>query len=98
MERGNSGSVGMHLCIIISSFWQSSSVSLIFFCLLFLFCFQVKEPQRDLPLGIGLSLASCGSLYMAIAAVLVGIMPYDQIDPDTPMAQAFATYNLTWVK
>ncbi|CAI5469617.1 unnamed protein product, partial [Closterium sp. Yama58-4] len=59
---------------------------------------EVKHPQRDLPLGIGLSLTCCGALYMVIAAVLVGLTPFDRIDPDTPMAQAFDTYHLDWAK
>ncbi|GJP64897.1 hypothetical protein CLOP_g21837 [Closterium sp. NIES-67] len=59
---------------------------------------EVKHPQRDLPLGIGLSLTCCGALYMVLAAVLVGLTPFDRIDPDTPMAQAFQTYNLHWAK
>ncbi|CAI5460277.1 unnamed protein product [Closterium sp. Yama58-4] len=59
---------------------------------------EVKHPQRDLPLGIGLSLTCCGALYMVIAAVLVGLTPFDCIDPDTPMAQAFDTYQLDWAK
>ncbi|GJP80732.1 hypothetical protein CLOP_g10934 [Closterium sp. NIES-67] len=59
---------------------------------------EVKHPQRDLPLGIGLSLTCCGALYMVLAAVLVGLTPFDRIDPDTPMAQAFHTYHLHWAK
>ncbi|CAI5460283.1 unnamed protein product [Closterium sp. Yama58-4] len=59
---------------------------------------EVKHPQRDLPLGIGLSLTCCGALYMVIAAVLVGLTLFDRIDPDTPMAQAFDTYHLDWAK
>ncbi|KAJ7255537.1 hypothetical protein O6H91_Y415700 [Diphasiastrum complanatum] len=57
---------------------------------------EVKYPQRDLPLGIGLSLFICSSLYMAVSAVIVGIVPYQSMDPDTPMSSAFADNHLKW--
>ncbi|KAJ7567084.1 hypothetical protein O6H91_02G131700 [Diphasiastrum complanatum] len=57
---------------------------------------EVKRPQRDLPFGIGLSLFICSSLYMAVSAVIVGIVPYQSMDPDTPMSSAFADNHLQW--
>lgn len=57
---------------------------------------EVKKPQRDLPLGIGLSLLACATLYILVSIVIVGIVPYYSLDPDTPMSQAFAQFNMPW--
>ncbi|KAJ7564540.1 hypothetical protein O6H91_02G021700 [Diphasiastrum complanatum] len=57
---------------------------------------EVKCPQRDLPLGIGLALLSCSSLYMAVSAVIVGIVPYQLMDPDVPMSSAFSDNHMPW--
>eukprot|EP00249_Psilotum_nudum_P019953 c27493_g1_i1 orf=508-2535(-) len=58
---------------------------------------EVKHPQRDLPLGIGGSLLICGSLYMLVSAVIVGIIPYYEMDINTPIATAFAKYGIAWI-
>lgn len=57
---------------------------------------EVKNPQRDLPLGIGLSLFICSGLYMLVSAVIVGIVPYYSMDPDTPISSAFADHGMHW--
>lgn len=57
---------------------------------------EVKNPQRDLPLGIGLSLFICSALYMLVSAVIVGIVPYYAMNPDTPISSAFADNGLHW--
>ncbi|KAJ7568002.1 hypothetical protein O6H91_01G015300 [Diphasiastrum complanatum] len=57
---------------------------------------EVKRPQRDLPLGIGLALLICSSLYMAVSAVIVGIVPYQLMNPDTPMSSAFSDNHIPW--
>jgi cationic amino acid transporter 1 len=59
---------------------------------------EVKNPQRDLPLGIGFSLFICGSLYMLLSAVIVGLVPFNLIDPDTPMSSAFDEHGMPWAK
>lgn len=57
---------------------------------------QVKNPQRDLPLGIALALAICCLLYMAVSIVIVGLVPYFAMDPDTPISSAFAQHGMHW--
>jgi len=57
---------------------------------------EVKDPQRDLPLGIGLSLSICSGLYMLVSAVIVGIVPYYAMNPDTPISSAFADHGMHW--
>ncbi|KAH8955298.1 hypothetical protein BDL97_08G129300 [Sphagnum fallax] len=57
---------------------------------------EVKNPQRDLPLGIGFALLICGSLYMLLSAVIVGLVPFNLIDPDTPLSSAFDNHGMPW--
>ena len=40
---------------------------------------EARQPQRDLPIGILGSLAICTLLYMAVSAVLVGLVPYQDL-------------------
>jgi amino acid transporter len=61
-----------------------------------IFFSQVKNPQRDLPLGIGLALLICGGLYILVSAVIVGLVPYNMIDPDTPMSTVFLENGMPW--
>ena len=56
---------------------------------------EAKNPRRDLPIGILSSLLICSVLYIAVAAVLTGMLPYEQIDPDAPMASAFQAKGST---
>ena len=55
---------------------------------------EARNPQRDVPIGIIASLALCTILYILVAAVLTGMVPYNQIDLDAPVAQAFAARGL----
>jgi len=55
---------------------------------------EAKKPQRDMPIGILASLAICTVLYIAVAGVLTGMVPYTAIDIDAPIAQAFASFGL----
>ncbi|XP_009112865.1 cationic amino acid transporter 2, vacuolar [Brassica rapa] len=57
---------------------------------------EVKNPQRDLPIGIGLALFLCCSLYMMVSIVIVGLVPYYAMDPDTPISSAFASHDMQW--
>ncbi|TKY46315.1 Cationic amino acid transporter 2 [Spatholobus suberectus] len=57
---------------------------------------EVKNPQRDLPLGIGASLFLCCGLYMLVSIVIVGLVPYYAINPDTPISSAFADNGMQW--
>ncbi|XP_042392694.1 cationic amino acid transporter 2, vacuolar-like isoform X3 [Zingiber officinale] len=57
---------------------------------------EVKNPQRDLPFGIATSLALCCSLYMMVSVVIVGLVPYFTMDPDTPISSAFARNDVHW--
>ncbi|XP_043701896.1 cationic amino acid transporter 3, mitochondrial-like isoform X1 [Telopea speciosissima] len=57
---------------------------------------EVKDPQRDLPLGIGIALSICCILYMLVSVVIVGLVPFYAMDPDTPISSAFASHGMQW--
>ena len=59
---------------------------------------EARNPQRDVPIGIVASLLFCTVLYIAVSAVLTGMVPYDQIDVDAPVATAFKNVGLTWAQ
>jgi APA family basic amino acid/polyamine antiporter len=50
---------------------------------------EARRPQRDVPFGILTSLVVCTVLYLGVSAVLTGIQPYYEIDPDAGVAVAF---------
>jgi len=50
---------------------------------------EAKKPQRDLPLGIFLSLTICALLYVAVSLVVTGMVKYNHIDVKAPLATAF---------
>jgi APA family basic amino acid/polyamine antiporter len=56
---------------------------------------EVKNPQRDLPIGLIASLSICTLLYVAVSAVITGMVPYGQIDPGAPLAAAFGSVGNT---
>jgi APA family basic amino acid/polyamine antiporter len=57
---------------------------------------EAKNPSRDLAIGILGSLLICSVLYIAVAGVLTGMIPYEQIDSKAPIASAFKTRGSTW--
>jgi len=50
---------------------------------------EARKPQRDAPIGIISSLLICTLLYIAVAAVITGMVPYPRIDIHAPIAAAF---------
>ena len=59
---------------------------------------EAKVPQRDVPVGIIASLIICTILYIAVSAVLTGMVHYDQIDINAPVADAFRQKGLPWAQ
>jgi APA family basic amino acid/polyamine antiporter len=59
---------------------------------------EAKNPKRDVPIGIIVSLVLCTGLYISVAAVLTGMVPYDKINIDAPVSNAFAQVGLTWAQ
>jgi APA family basic amino acid/polyamine antiporter len=56
---------------------------------------EAKNPQRDLPIGIIASLVICTLLYISVAAVLTGMVPWREINIEAPIARAFLDRGLT---
>jgi APA family basic amino acid/polyamine antiporter len=56
---------------------------------------EAKNPQRDLPIGIIASLLVCTALYIAVAAILTGMVPWRDVNIEAPIARAFLDRGLT---
>lgn len=60
---------------------------------------EAKDPQRNMPIGILLSLVICTVLYLAMALVLVGLAPYQTLNNPSPVASALAQVpELAWLR
>ncbi|OPX70851.1 MAG: putative fructoselysine transporter [Methanoregulaceae archaeon PtaB.Bin009] len=58
---------------------------------------EVKNPERDLPIGIIGSLVICTILYIAVSAVLTGIVPYPLLaQTSAPVAFALLQIGVPW--
>ena len=57
---------------------------------------EARNPQRDVPIGILVSLVLCTILYIAVALVLTGMVRYDQIDIHAPVSNAFIQRGITY--
>ncbi|MBI1361897.1 MAG: amino acid permease [Alphaproteobacteria bacterium] len=57
---------------------------------------ESKNPARDMPIGILGSLVVCTILYIATCAVLVGIVPYTELNDPAPIAKAVNAIGLPW--
>jgi APA family basic amino acid/polyamine antiporter len=55
---------------------------------------EAKNPQRDLPIGIIASLLICTVLYILVAAVLTGMVPWRDVNIEAPIARAFLDRGL----
>ena len=50
---------------------------------------ETRSPQRDVPRGIITTLVLATFLYLSVAAVLVGMRPYDELGGAAPVSEAF---------
>ncbi|MBM3513882.1 MAG: amino acid permease, partial [Alphaproteobacteria bacterium] len=57
---------------------------------------EAKNPQKDMPVGILGSLLVCTAIYMAVAAVLTGIVPYRELGGPEPIAVAVDRMGIGW--
>lgn len=58
---------------------------------------ETKNPQRDMPFGILGSRTICMLLYMAVAAVLTGLVPYPQLNVPDPIAVGIDALGMPWL-
>lgn len=49
---------------------------------------EAVDPQRNLPIGILASLGICTVIYIAVAGLLTGIVPYTSLNVPSPVAQS----------
>lgn len=60
---------------------------------------EVKNPQKSMPRGILISLLTCAILYIAVTAVLTGIVNYKELNDDAPIALAVDRVpSLEWLR
>jgi APA family basic amino acid/polyamine antiporter len=57
---------------------------------------EAKDPQRDVPIGIISSLAFCTIIYVIVAGLLTGIVPYSTLGVDHPVAFALESIGYHW--
>jgi APA family basic amino acid/polyamine antiporter len=57
---------------------------------------EAKKPQRDMPIGILGSLVICTILYILVAGVLTGLVPYGELNVPDPIAKGVDAIGLTW--
>ncbi|MGP7816536.1 amino acid permease [Niallia sp. 01092] len=57
---------------------------------------EVRNPQKNMPIGIIASLFVCTALYIIVSLILTGIVPYDQLNVKNPVAFALNYINQDW--
>jgi APA family basic amino acid/polyamine antiporter len=58
---------------------------------------EAKNPQKDLPIGIIVSLLFCTIIYVVVSGLLTGIVPYHTLNVPSPVADAFLRLGYNWV-
>ena len=57
---------------------------------------ECKNPNKDIPIGIVGSLVVCTVLYIAVAAVLTGVVPYTSLNNSEPVAFALRAIGMNF--
>lgn len=57
---------------------------------------EVRNPQRNMPIGIIASLLVCTILYIIVSGILTGIVPYQLLDVKNPVAFALNYIHQDW--
>jgi APA family basic amino acid/polyamine antiporter len=58
---------------------------------------EVRNPQRNMPIGIVGSLLICTVLYIVVSGILTGIVPYTSLDVKNPVAFALSFVHQDWM-
>lgn len=58
---------------------------------------ESRNPQRDLPRGMIYSLVICTILYILIALVLTGMVPFSELGVNDPLAYVFERVDQQWI-
>jgi APA family basic amino acid/polyamine antiporter len=59
---------------------------------------EARNPQRDMPRGILGSLIICTLLYIAVSAVLTGIVPYGELNVPAPITVGINATGIYWMR
>jgi APA family basic amino acid/polyamine antiporter len=60
---------------------------------------EARNPQKDMPIGILGSLFICTLLYIIVSAILVGMVPFKELNVDAPVAYAMEKVGAPgWVR
>jgi basic amino acid/polyamine antiporter, APA family len=59
---------------------------------------EARNPQRDVPLSIITALIICTVLYISVSAILTGMVPYNKLDINAPVSDAFRQHGLRWAQ
>src|SRR5438128_6630847 len=59
---------------------------------------EARQPKRDVPIGIIASLLICTVLYIAVVAVLTGMVHSDKLSVDAGVSDAFKQAGLPWAE
>ncbi len=59
---------------------------------------EARNPKRDVPVAIVAAVLICAVLYMAVAAVVTGMVPSDKISIQAPVSDAFRQAGMTWAQ
>ena len=57
---------------------------------------ETKNPQRDMPIAMIASLVICTVIYVLVAIVLTGLLPWQQLGTAEPLATAFSALGMNW--
>jgi APA family basic amino acid/polyamine antiporter len=58
---------------------------------------EARNPARDMPIGILGSLAICTVIYILVATVLLGIVPYQRLNVADPLAVGIDATGIVWL-
>jgi APA family basic amino acid/polyamine antiporter len=58
---------------------------------------EARNPGRDIPLGILVSLAICTLIYIAVGIVMTGLVPYPKLNVASPLALAVQSTGVSWL-
>ncbi|HEY0783970.1 MAG TPA: amino acid permease, partial [Thermoanaerobaculia bacterium] len=57
---------------------------------------ETRNPGRNMPIAIIASLVVCTVIYILVAIVLTGLLPWKQLDTAEPLATAFSALGMSW--
>jgi len=57
---------------------------------------ETKNPQKNMPVGIILSLIICTVFYIVVATILTGMVPFAELNHPAPVAHALNVIGIRW--